>query len=124
MAASRTSTEARLDRSRLKAPRTCKSCGTRLVRVLDTGKLGCSACYATFATDIEPLINNLHGSTHHQGKTPRVDDMRVRMREDLQSKRSILRTALQVESYEEAAMLRDEIRQLETVLGTSNSGSN
>ena len=122
-AVSRTTPEARLDRSRLKAPRTCKSCGTRLVRALDTGKVGCSACYATFTADLESVIHTLHGGTHHAGKSPGMDDMRTRLREDLQSKRAVLRSAVQLENYEEAAALRDDIRQIETMLGTS-SGHN
>ena len=112
---------ARLDRGQFKSPRKCKSCGAQLVKILDVGKVGCSACYITFAGELEPLLSGLHGGTDHQGKAPRMNDMRARLQEDLQNKRVVLRSAVQSESYEEAAMLRDEIRQLETVLGGSDA---
>ena len=107
---------------RSRAPRLCRTCGTRRARVLDTGYVGCSACYHTFAKEIERMLNDLHGGTRHVGKSPHVDDMRTRLHEDLHTKRAILRSAVSAENYEEAAMLRDEIRQLETVLGHSSSG--
>ncbi len=113
---------ARLDRSHFKSPQKCKSCDTQLVKILDAGKVGCSTCYVTFARELEPLLSGLHGSTLHQGKAPHVDDMRARLREDLQNKRTVLRSAVQGENYEEAATLRDEIRQLETVLGAADAG--
>ena len=44
-------------------------------------------------------------------------------RADLQNKRSLLKAALGTENYEEAASLRDEIRELETGLSISESGT-
>jgi protein arginine kinase activator len=107
------------ERPRTRVRRVCKSCGTQLAKVLDTGKVGCGKCYEAFAEEIEPMVSALHGSTEHQGKTPRVDDARARLRTDLQTKRTLLRSALETENYEDAAGLRDDIRQLELVLGAT-----
>jgi len=108
-------------RPRPKAPRTCKSCRTKLSMVLDSGRIGCAHCYEHFSADIEPMLVALHGSVQHKGKTSRVGDVRARLRSGLQIKRSLLRSALETENYEEAASLRDDIRQLESVLGASLS---
>ena len=51
------------------------------------------------------------------------DDARARVRSELQSKRALLKTALNLENYEEAASLRDEIRSLETGLVASEAGA-
>jgi len=117
--AAKSSPRPQLLRPRPRAPRTCKSCMTKLLTVLDSGKVGCAHCYAHFSADIEPMLVALHGSAQHKGKTSRVGDVRARLRSDLQTKRSLLRSALETENYEEAASLRDGIRQLETVLGAS-----
>lgn len=97
----------------------CKSCGSGLRPVLESGKMGCGTCYETFTQQAESMLEGLHIGVRHRGKTPHVDDVRARVRTDLQTKRSLLRSALRTENYEEAAHLRDEIRVLETQLTPS-----
>ena len=104
------------------AQRTCETCGTELKAALETGRVGCSVCYAVFRTDLEPVLQDLHVSVRHSGKVPRLDDKRERVRAELQTKRALLRTSLQMENDEEAAILRDEIRHLEVGLGAAESG--
>jgi protein arginine kinase activator len=106
-------------RPRAKVSRSCVSCGAKLSMVLENGKVGCSQCYTQFSADIEPMLAALHGNTQHVGKTSKMGDVRTRLCSDLQTKRSLLRSALEMERYEEAAALRDGIRELETVLGAS-----
>ena len=107
--------------SRSKARRICKACGTRLSSVLDTGKVGCVVCYSTFGDVTSPLLSDMHGYARHCGKIPKVDDARTLLRSNLQNRRAMMRSAIQMESYEEAAVLRDEIRKLEDALGTAES---
>lgn len=97
--------------------RPCRSCGIALTKVIESGECGCAVCYSSFAEDLESILTDLHGSSRHVGKSPRVDDDRARLTASLQTKRGLLRSALTTESYEDAAMLRDEIRQLESTLG-------
>jgi len=103
--------------------RACPSCGTTLSQLLEENRLGCASCYQTFAKEIEPRLEEMHHSLHHKGKAPRHDDTRAQLRADLQSKRTLLRSVLRAENYEEAARLRDEIRSLETGLYVSESGA-
>ncbi len=104
-------------------PQTCTACAMSLQEIMDTGKVGCSVCYETFPADLEALLEGIHIALTHRGKVPRLDDARVRVRSDLQSKRALLKTALSMENYEDAASLRDEIRALEIGLGASEAGA-
>lgn len=102
---------------------TCTSCTTTLQEVMDSGLVGCAACYEAFPAELESLLEGIHVALAHRGKVPRLDDARARVRADLQSKRTLLKTALNIENYEEAASLRDEIRALELGLGASEAGA-
>jgi len=104
------------------ADSTCTACATRLQELMETGKVGCSICYESFPAELEALMEGIHIALTHRGKIPRLDDARVRVRSELQTKRSLLKTALSVENYEDAASLRDEIRALEQGLGASEAG--
>ncbi|MBI4557207.1 MAG: hypothetical protein HY706_06450 [Candidatus Hydrogenedentes bacterium] len=103
----------------LSAQRTCRACGADLREVMKTGKVGCTVCYESFADVLEPLLRGIHTALRHRGKTPRVDDIREQARSELQAKRALLRSALRAEHYEEAAHLRDAIRELENRLGAA-----
>lgn len=101
----------------------CRSCNTNLQSIVDTGEVGCTQCYETFSTQIDTLLEGIHEALDHTGKIPRQDNLRAKARADLQTKRALLKTSLNAERYEEAAILRDEIKQLETGLNTALQGS-
>ena len=101
---------------------TCAVCETSLATVLKTGKVGCVDCYESFGSQLSAVLEGIHGSTQHRGTRPRVDDARERVRANLQTKRLLLRSALDAENYEEAATLRDDIRTLESGLRISELG--
>lgn len=101
----------------------CQSCSTVLNTITTTGKVGCSTCYESFPSTIDTLLEGLHAGTSHTGKVPNLDDARARARADLHAKRTLLKSSLTAERYEEAATLRDEIRSLELGLNTANQGT-
>ncbi len=101
--------------------RVCRACGARLLSILDSGKVECSQCYSSFAEALQPMLMDLHGATRHVGKSPQVDDRRTAIRANLKTKRALLRNAVREESYEEAATLRDKIRELEAELCSVHS---
>ena len=63
-------------------------------------------------------MEGIHYGMRHRGKMPVLDDKRTMLRAGLQTKRTLLRSAVGRENYEEAISLRDEIRALEIELGT------
>lgn len=113
---SRTSPRSAVSRAMASAE-TCDSCSTDLKSIIETGKVGCSACYDTFPAQLESVLEGIHSAMIHRGKSPQVDDARARLHSGLQSKRALLKTALSLENYEEAATLRDEIQAVEIELG-------
>jgi protein arginine kinase activator len=90
----------------------CPSCGTPYAHFRAQGRLGCPHDYEFFRPLLEPLLERVHnGSVRHVGKTPgrlrqRLNEAR---RQDLEAQ---LKVAVQRERYEEAARLRDAIREL------------
>jgi protein arginine kinase activator len=96
--------------------KTCRACGVELKDVLQEARAGCSVCYESFGENLEPVLRGIHVAPRHRGKAPRLDDQREVLRAELQTKRALLRTSLKAENYEEAAQLRDTIREIEVAL--------
>ncbi|MFO0836284.1 MAG: UvrB/UvrC motif-containing protein [Phycisphaerales bacterium] len=102
-------------------PTSCRGCGTTFADFKQTGRLGCSECYATFEPQLGPLLERAHeGATHHVGKSPkrweeraaRADSDAAR-RERIDDLRRRLEQAVMAEQYEAAVVLRDELRKIE-----------
>jgi protein arginine kinase activator len=91
----------------------CEACGLKFVEFRNNGRLGCPHDYDAFKDDLMPLLESVHGETKHAGKSPR----RVPQAKGAQLELSQLRKKLQQfitdEKYEDAAQVRDRIRQLE-----------
>jgi protein arginine kinase activator len=78
-------------------------------------RFGCSDCYSTFSDEVTQMVRGLHKGISHIGKVPEglmALQYRHQRIEELQSR---LDQAIASESYEEAAGIRDEIRNLEEV---------
>lgn len=115
----------------------CPSCGITFARFRETGRLGCPSCYTHFEQVIGPMISRAQeGATHHVGKLPKralrgvsmteAGEERQKILKDvlgqaeerarkLASLRDQLRAALTSERYEQAALIRDQIEQLQTL---------
>jgi protein arginine kinase activator len=94
--------------------RECPHCGIKFVEFRNTGRLGCPHDYQEFREELLPLLENIHGDPpKHLGKTPRRLPQTKQTQSELVQLRKQLLTAVNKENYEEAARLRDRIRQLE-----------
>jgi protein arginine kinase activator len=99
----------------------CPDCGMSWQEFKDTGLLGCPKDYELFLNQLSGVIERAqNGGTHHTGKAPHaravspVDDaVQLRLAE-LNRLRKELTRAVENESYERAAQLRDQIRALES----------
>ncbi len=87
----------------------CEACGTSWEMFQDTGLLGCDICYQTFQADLKVILRRIHGSNQHIGCRPKslrhiIDESEIK---NLNVR---LKTAIRREQFEEAAKLRDMIR--------------
>jgi protein arginine kinase activator len=100
------------DESELNA-HTCENCGIQFVDFRNSGRLGCPHDYTAFRTELLPLLESIHGSARHAGKAPRHTRPNALTVQELGKLRRLLTIAIELEHYEEAAHLRDRIRELE-----------
>lgn len=98
---------------------TCPVCGIKYMEFRAEGRLGCPHDYEVFRAGLEPLLQRIHRATRHVGKVPPHKPLSVDARNELTELRRQLRSAVSEELYEEAARLRDLIRQKEA---TDESG--
>ena len=91
----------------------CPQCGITFKDFRSTGRLGCPHDYVVFKKELVPLLENIHGEVKHQGKSPRRKYPQSGMLSQLGQLRKKLQNAVGMEDYEQAAQLRDQIRQLE-----------
>lgn len=93
----------------------CPKCGLTYEEYKNTKKLGCSSCYRTFKNVIESELNNQRGASH-VGKVPRYAKKTISRRENLQQLKKKMQDYVMSEEYEKAAVVRDEIKELETAI--------
>jgi protein arginine kinase activator len=91
----------------------CPRCGYEYSQFKKMGRLGCPDCYEAFEGQLMPLLRQLHGSTQHQGKSPKALGPRAVMRKELMKLKEELSKAVADEEYETAAKIRDQINALE-----------
>lgn len=100
----------------------CEKCGASFEEIAKNGKLGCADCYKTFRRQLLPMIQKIHGTTHHKGKTPTSSALRIaepkhelaEVKESLlEEKKRLLKKAVENQEFEQAALLRDEIKEME-----------
>ncbi|NQW99528.1 UvrB/UvrC motif-containing protein [bacterium] len=95
--------------------RKCVTCGFSLDDLKRVRRFGCSDCYATFGEEVAQMVRGMHKGISHVGKVPE-GLMAVQFRNQrIEELRSRLEQAITSESYEEAAGIRDEIRNLDEV---------
>ena len=94
--------------------RSCPKCHMRKSDFKKTGQFGCPSCYETFLEELMPLLRAMHrGGDRHVGKVPEREGVRVRVSAELARLRGLLDAAVNEENFEEAAVLRDQIRACE-----------
>jgi protein arginine kinase activator len=85
----------------------CPQCGFTGEDLRKVGRLGCPHCYEVFGDMLADVIKDCQKGGSHVGKVPKSKlGLRRRRLEDA------LETAVREERFEEAAVLRDQIRSL------------
>ena len=105
----------------------CEHCGLNYSDFERTGRLGCAGCYQSFHKELGPMLQRIHGSSQHVGRTPAhlqpappetqqpeehiptQQELNAQRMEELRQK---MDEAVAVENFEAAAQYRDEMRAL------------
>ena len=102
----------------------CPNCGMTYGTFAETSRFGCRDCYSVFGPLLGENIRHLQGSERHVGKRPdyvireAVESVeepqmpRFSTEEQIRLLQARIKDAIRREDYEEAAVLRDEIRGL------------
>ncbi|MFO0932390.1 MAG: UvrB/UvrC motif-containing protein [Planctomycetota bacterium] len=94
----------------------CPECGITFEEFRTKGRFGCPKDYEVFADDLAPLLEKIHNAKQHVGRVPAGRAPDAGRDERLRRLRRELSRAVAEEQYEEAARIRDEIRQTEEAL--------
>ena len=98
----------------VKSQKRCSVCGATFSDIAHSGKMGCGECYKTFNDEILPYLKRVHGATRHVGKIPNRAPLIVKPKEKtVEDLRQELARMVAEEKYEQAATLRDKIREME-----------
>lgn len=92
----------------------CPKCGLTGAEFQRLGKVGCAACYQTFAEPIAALLPTRGRGCEHRGSVPGVKptaDPGVQVERDTLLLE--LEQAVAAEAFERAAQIRDSLRRLE-----------
>lgn len=114
---------------------TCHVCGTTFAQFKQSGRLGCPECYLAMEKQLGPILDRAHqGAVHHVGKVPKrlmqQDGSPIGMidraaalaaaearAEQIRRLRADLASAVNTEQYEQAARIRDRLRELQQGTG-------
>ena len=91
----------------------CSNCGVTSEEFKRTGLVGCEQCYKTFTSIISPIIQRVQGKTEHKGKFPKKAGRELINKKRVTKLKEELQKAILEEEYEKAAIITDEIKNLQ-----------
>lgn len=91
----------------------CEHCGLTYAQFSKLGRFGCSECYHSFADRLDPVFKRVHGNTVHVGKVPKRAGGLIKYKREMERLKKELAVRIDKEEFEQAAKLRDEIKELE-----------
>lgn len=95
----------------------CPGCEKTFAQIQQAGRMGCSQCYEEFEPQMELLLRRIHGGGTHVGKVPVRCAAAYRNEQEKNKLRNRLQKLILKEEFEEAALVRDKIRELEKMTG-------
>lgn len=91
----------------------CAKCGTDYDTFKRTGRLGCSDCFEQFENVINDILPEIQAGTAHKGKVCGENNEELMKKKKLKELKDNLQKAILDERYEDAAKIRDEIKDFE-----------
>ncbi len=99
--------------------RRCPTCHSSLADIQQRAQLGCSDCYTVFQGEVDTILRRIHSTTQHVGKVPATGYTKIRLQRRIEEKRRQMEECVRMEQFEQAAILRDEVRELEKRLAAA-----
>ncbi len=93
----------------------CPVCGSTFTDIANSGKAGCTECYNTFYNELLPYLRRVHGNVLHTGKIPAKLTLEKAQTETADTLKEELKRLINEEKFEEAAIIRDKIKDLEGI---------
>ena len=91
----------------------CPTCGWSSAKLESSGKVGCCDCYHHFRAYVGPILERIQNANVHHGKVPKRAGGIDEDENVLCNLKAKLNACVAEENFEEAARLRDRIRELE-----------
>ncbi|MBI1882733.1 MAG: UvrB/UvrC motif-containing protein [Chlamydiae bacterium] len=90
----------------------CSQCGMSYREFKEIGRFGCAHCYTTFNELLKPLFEAIHKASRHVGKVPKHWSKHYSGEVELKTLEDQLEKAISGEAFEEAARIRDRIKEV------------
>lgn len=91
----------------------CPRCGSTFEFIASRGgKFGCADCYAYFRDEARRIARRYHGTSCHRGMQPARQGGQPDIDTEIKILQRKLDTLIREEKYEEAARVRDKLREL------------
>lgn len=101
----------------------CEKCQMTYEQFARTGRFGCSNCYEAFGGKLDPLLKRVHSGNHqHAGKIPKRIGGAIHLKRRIGMLKEALQHHISREEFEQAAIVRDQIRSLESSLESQGEG--
>ena len=88
----------------------CKKCGYTLSKYRSTGLFGCDECYKTFKKEIDEILLKIQGKNRQIKEKVNIKKENINQVDKLKQE---LQELVKQEKFEEAAVIRDKIKDLE-----------
>ncbi len=98
--------------------KTCLVCGTTGKDFKKRFLLGCPSCYEAFAEELSPYLRAMQKGSRHVGKAPAGEALTA----EIAAMQQALERAVSAQDFEEAATLRDRIRDLQATCDDADEG--
>jgi len=98
--------------------KTCLFCGTTGKDFKKRSLLGCPSCYEAFSEELSPYLRAMQKGSRHVGKAPAGEALSA----EIAALQQALERAVSAQDFEEAATLRDRIRDLKVKRNGKDGG--
>jgi protein arginine kinase activator len=81
--------------------------------MVGSGKFGCEKCYGVFQNKLEPFLKSYHKGTSHVGRIPGGFEEDMLIVKEIKRLKERMNEAVNSEDFEDAAVFRDKIKELQ-----------